>query len=294
MVTLQESRPVHMFPLPVRRMVIHEPSVRPVAAPPMPRVNVKQVNERSDHDFPYHDFCFGPSWRYHVPDSLDEQVLGMRIGRHKLSAFEILRHEAFLRSLRPVDPNRVQGSNQHGFESGGYNSGGGSVNGADGLNGGCHGSDYFSMNGNPSGSGGGCGFSSGCGQGGSGSGQGGTCLGAGNACGFGGGYSGGDGYGTGHGFSPGTGYGQGGYGTGFGGGCGSGNGCGSSSGRRYDRTGGFGSNNGYSAGCGNALSPGRASVGGGAAFAGAMTEWGPRRVREPEVNSNVQYKDLIL
>lgn len=79
--------------------IIYEAEPPPQVKLPTPEVHVKQVVEKFDWDFPYHDFCYGTSWRYHHPDSLDEQLLGMDLGKHKLMPLEQLRHAAFMRMV---------------------------------------------------------------------------------------------------------------------------------------------------------------------------------------------------
>mmetsp|Transcript_95046 Transcript_95046/g.268448 ORF Transcript_95046/g.268448 Transcript_95046/m.268448 type:complete len:234 (+) Transcript_95046:118-819(+) len=55
---------------------------------------------RTDSEFPYHDVFFGTSWRYHFPDSLDEQLLGSNLGGGRPTPLETLRHAAFMEALR--------------------------------------------------------------------------------------------------------------------------------------------------------------------------------------------------
>eukprot|EP00928_Gymnodinium_smaydae_P029993 TRINITY_DN22426_c0_g4_i1.p1 TRINITY_DN22426_c0_g4~~TRINITY_DN22426_c0_g4_i1.p1 ORF type:complete len:152 (+),score=28.49 TRINITY_DN22426_c0_g4_i1:81-536(+) len=56
--------------------------------------------QRTDTSFPYHDAIFGPSWRYHYPDSLDEKLLRGTIGQHRhATPLEELRHEAFMQAV---------------------------------------------------------------------------------------------------------------------------------------------------------------------------------------------------
>eukprot|EP00929_Paragymnodinium_shiwhaense_P086590 TRINITY_DN47091_c0_g2_i1.p1 TRINITY_DN47091_c0_g2~~TRINITY_DN47091_c0_g2_i1.p1 ORF type:complete len:211 (+),score=6.57 TRINITY_DN47091_c0_g2_i1:73-705(+) len=64
----------------------------PVADPLPSRV----VPIREDGDFSYHSPVFGPTWRCHVEDNLDEQLLHMEIAKHKPTPFEAMRHDQFL------------------------------------------------------------------------------------------------------------------------------------------------------------------------------------------------------
>lgn len=67
-------------------------------------VTVRQEVDEYDNDFPYHDPAFGPSWRYHFPDSLDERILGNPMGLvradFKPTPLMELRHAAFTKAVQ--------------------------------------------------------------------------------------------------------------------------------------------------------------------------------------------------